>query len=210
MFDTSRIYPMLDKVQAYLGRWLEGHLEQIYPTDWWDRGVMSVLVPEQCEQVLDDGAKTPSDLDLSMQISVFRGNWTLLRRKFHLNPQLYDDAAAVKRIRNKYSHKKSGKDYEERFEHDMEAVTLFLKGLGAPEDYFRRTRNQIREDEATVNNNQENAVMSYHERIQRIKPISFDAVIDAARVVLPDDVRRAPWIGLEHGVVPLDSEQKLD
>ena len=210
MFDTSRIHVMLDKVQEYLGQWLEGHLNQIYPTDWWERCVMSVLVPEQREHVLDDGAQTPEDLDLAMQITVFRGNWNLLRRKFHLNPQLYDDAAAVKRIRNKYSHKKSGKDYEERFEHDMETVTLFLKGLGAPEDYFRRKRNPIREDEATVNNNQENAVMSYHERIQRVNPISFDAVIEAARVVLPDNVRRAPWIGLEHGVIPLDSEQKLD
>lgn len=210
MFDTSRIHVMLDKVQEYLGQWLEGHLNQIYPTDWWERCVMSVLVPEQREHVLDDGAQTPEDLDLAMQITVFRGNWNLLRRKFHLNPQLYDDAAAVKRIRNKYSHKKSGKDYEERFEHDMETVTLFLKGLGAPEDYFRRKRNPIREDEATANNNQENAVMSYHERIQRVNPISFDAVIEAARVVLPDNVRRAPWIGLEHGVVPLDTEQKLD
>lgn len=201
---------MLDKVQEYLGQWLESHLKQLYPADWWNRCVMSVLVPEQREHVLDDGAQTPEDLDLAMQITVFRGNWNLLRRKFHLNPQLYDDAAAVKRIRNKYSHKKSGKDYEERFEHDMETVTLFLKGLGAPEDYFRRKRNPIREDEATANNNQENAVMSYHERIQRVNPISFDAVIEAARVVLPDNVRRAPWIGLEHGVIPLDSQQKLD
>ena len=47
MFDTSRIHPMLDKVQIYLGKWLEGHLNQIYPTDWWERCVMSVLVPEQ-------------------------------------------------------------------------------------------------------------------------------------------------------------------
>lgn len=210
MFDTSRIHVMLDKVQEYLGQWLESHLKQLYPADWWNRCVMSVLVPEQREHVLDDGVQTPEDLDLAMQITVFRGNWNLLRRKFHLNPQLYDDAAAVKRIRNKYSHKKSGKDYEERFEHDMETVTLFLKGLGAPEDYFRRKRNPIREDEATANNNQENAVMSYHERIQRVNPISFDAVIEAARIVLPDNVRRAPWIGLEHGVIPLDSEQKLD
>ena len=58
MFDTSRIHPMLDKVQEYLGSWLEDHLKQIYPTDWWDKCVMSVLVPEQCERALDDGAKT--------------------------------------------------------------------------------------------------------------------------------------------------------
>ena len=71
MFDTSRIHPMLDKVQTYLGKWLEGHLKQIYPTDWWERCVMSVLVPEQREHVLDDGAQTPEDLDLAMQITVY-------------------------------------------------------------------------------------------------------------------------------------------
>lgn len=143
MFDTSRIHPMLDKVQAYLGPWLEDHLKQIYPADWWDKGVMSVLVPEQCERVLDDGAKTPADLDLAMQITVFRGNWTLLRRRFHLNPQLYDDAATVKRVRNKYSHKKSGKDYEKRFEHDMETVRLFLEGLGISSENIRVTANNV-------------------------------------------------------------------
>ena len=218
MFDTSRIHPMLDKVQTYLGKWLEGHLKQIYPTDWWERCVMSVLVPEQREHVLDDGAQTPEDLDHAMQITVFRGNWMLLRRKFHLNPQLYDDAAAVKRIRNKYSHKKSGKDYEERFKHDMETVRLFLKGLGAPESLLNEdghvTNGLQANDQSSVNRsnlgNQENVVMSYRDRVNGINPISFNAVIDAARQVLPDNIRKAPWIGLEHGIVPLDTEQKLD
>lgn len=40
--------------------------------------------------------------------------------------------------------------------------------------------------------------------------MSFNEVIDVAFKSLPDSVRRAPWIGLEHGVVPLDTEQKLD
>ena len=35
MFDTSRIHPMMDKVQAYLGQWFEDHLKQIRPADWW-------------------------------------------------------------------------------------------------------------------------------------------------------------------------------
>lgn len=217
MFDTSRIHPMLDKVQAYLGPWLEDHLKQIYPTDWWDKCVMSVLVPEQCERVLDDGAETPADLDLGMQITVFRGNWTLLRRKFHLNPQLYDDAATVKRIRNKFCHRKSSKDYEERFEHDLKTVKLFLKGLGAPESLLNENRgaqngsqeNNNRDNQRDLTN-QENVIMSYRDRINGITPISFNAVIDAARLVLPTDIRKAPWIGLEHGVVPLDTEQKLD
>lgn len=217
MFDTSRIHPMLDKVQEYLGLWLEDHLKQIYPTDWWDKCVMSVLVPEQCERALDDGAKTPSDLDLGMQITVFRGNWTLLRRKFHLNPQLYDDAATVKRVRNKYSHKKAGKNYEDRFEHDFTTVKLFLKGLGAPESLLNENRNSQNgsqrnndPDNSHRRNNQENVVMSYNDRVRGINPMSFNAVIDAAHKVLPGDIRRAPWIGLEHGVVPLDTEQKLD
>lgn len=213
MFDTSMIHPMLDKVQIYLGKWLENHLKQIYPADWWNNCVMSVLVPEQCERALDDGAKIPADLDLGMQITVFRGNWTLLRRKFHLNPQLYDDAAAVKRIRNKYSHKKSGKDYEERFEHDMETVKLFLKELGATDSLLNEihavNENGNRDNQGSINN-RENVTMSYRDRVNGLNPISFNAVIDAARQVLPDDIRKAPWIGLEHGVVPLDTEQKLD
>lgn len=217
MFDTSRIHPMLDKVQEYLGLWLEDHLKHIYPTDWWDKCVMSVLVPEQCERALDDGAKTPSDLDLGMQITVFRGNWTLLRRKFHLNPQLYDDAATVKRVRNKYSHKKASKNYEDRFEHDFKTVNLFLKGLGAPDSLLNENRNvqpgsqrNNDSDNSLRLNNQENVVMSYNDRVNGLNPISFNAVIDAARKVLPSDIRQAPWIGLEHGVVPLDTEQKLD
>ena len=40
--------------------------------------------------------------------------------------------------------------------------------------------------------------------------MSFNDVIDAAVRALPDKVRKAPWIGLEHGVVPLDTEQKLN
>ncbi|MBO6121186.1 MAG: AAA family ATPase [Kiritimatiellae bacterium] len=208
---------MLDKVQAYLGTWLEDHLKQIYPADWWDKCVMSVLVPEQCERALDDGATTPADLDLGMLITVFRGNWTLLRRRFHLNPQLYDDAATVKRIRNQYCHRKSSKDYGERFEHDLKTVKLFLKGLGAPETLLNENRSA--QNGSHENNNpykprdiynQENVIMSYRDRINGINPISFKAIIDAARLVLPTSIRKAPWIGLEHGVVPLDTEQKLD
>ena len=183
---------MLDKVQAYLGPWLEDHLKQIYPTDWWDRCVMSVLVPEQCERALDNGATTPADLDLGMQITVFRGNWTLLRRRFHLNPQLYDDAATVKRIRNKYSHRTASIANDNRFEHDMETVSLFLKGLGASADLIGGER---RGEESHT---------------PRVSAMTFDSIIEAARADLSGNVRRAPWIGLEHGVVPLDTEQKLD
>ena len=191
MFDTSRIHPMLDKVQIYLGQWLEDHLKQIRPVDWWERCVLDVLVPEQRENVINDGAKNPSELDLSTQISVFRGNWLSLRRKFHLDPQLYDDAISVKRIRNKYSHKKSSENYESRFDHNLETVRLFLKGLGA----------SIPETEEGELKKEGNAMDNL---------MTFDNIIEAARTALPDNIRRAPWIGLEHGVVPLDTEQKLD
>ena len=197
MFDTSRIHPMLDKVQTYLGQWLEDHLKQIRPADWWERCVMDVLVPEQRENVLNDGANNPSGLDLSMQISVFRGNWQSLRRRFHLSPQLYDDAIAVKRIRNKYSHKKSSEDYDSRFEHDMETVRLFLKGLGASDDMIDVGASTRDTESSEAREEMEHAM-------------TFDSIIESARVALPANVRRAPWIGLEHGVVPLDTEQKLN
>jgi hypothetical protein len=63
MFDTSRIHPMLDKVQTYLGQWLEDHLKQIRPADWWERCVMdqytflyriySGAVENGCEEYAD-------------------------------------------------------------------------------------------------------------------------------------------------------------
>lgn len=176
MFDTSRIHLMLDKVQAFLGQWLEEHLKQIYPTDWWDRCVMSVLAPEQREHVLDDGAMSPADLDLSMQITVFRGNWTLLRRKFHLNPQLYDDAAAVKRIRNKFSHKKSGKDYEERFDHDMETVNLFLKALGFPSMSNASLEQSSATSKSTFSNEQMFAIPATESSINAIEMLGVPKI----------------------------------
>lgn len=194
MFDTSRIHPMLDKVQSYLGQWLEDHLKQIRPTDWWERCVLDVLLPEQRKNVLNDGAKNPSELDLSVQISVFKANWISLRGKFHLVQQLYNDAVSVKCIRNKYSHKKSSENYASRFEHDCETIRLFLKGLGVTED-------------ATIEYSsiKENGFSDNTE-----KPMTFQNIIEAAHAALPTKVRRAPWIGIEHGVKPLDTDLKLD
>lgn len=194
MIDTAQIHLMMHKVQEFLGQWLECHLKEICPDDWWARCVMDVLVPEQRENVLNDGATSPSGLDLAMQLSVFRGNWQSFRRKYHLNPQLYDDAIAVKRIRNKYSHWKSTDSYDDRLDHDMETVRLFLKGLGAPDM-------QIAGDKQTKDNATDKT---------KEETMTFDSIIEDARNTLPKEVRRAPWIGLGHGVEPLDTEQKLN
>lgn len=43
-----------------------------------------------------------------------------------------------------------------------------------------------------------------------MNPLTFNAIISGAWEALPENCRRAPWIGLEHGVEPLDTEQKLD
>ena len=208
MFDTSQIHPLLDSVQSYLGKWLEEHLKECRPADWWERCVMDVLVPEQRVNVLDDGAKSLSRVDLSILLSVFRGNWQSLRRRFHLNPQAYDDAASVKRIRNKYSHRKVGEDYRERFDHDMRTVRFFLKEIGAPVGHAETDGVCKVENEGSGFSVR--GSMSYADRIGSLKPIAFDSIVETARESLPENIRRAPWIGLEHGVVPLDSEQKLD
>lgn len=53
--------------------------------------------------------------------------------------------------------------------------------------------------------------MAYSGRMKKIcRPIEFGNIVEAAREALPPDVRRVPWMGLEHGIVPLDTEQKLD
>ena len=81
-----------------------------------------------------------------MQVSVFRYNWPSLLETFHLNRQLYNDAVAVKQIRNKYDHKKRNNRIDmERYRHDIETVYLFLKELNAPDEVLDVARSILQE-----------------------------------------------------------------
>lgn len=52
--------------------------------------------------------------------------------------------------------------------------------------------------------------MSYIEELYRIEKPSFEKIINLAVRRLPDNLRRTPWVGLNHGIDLLDTEDKLN
>lgn len=144
--DTTRIQMLVDKVQDFLGGWLEQKLKAIHPKGYWQSAVLAALDERQRKIVKEDGSSCPQELDLPMQVSVFRYNWPSLLETFHLNRQLYNDAVAVKQIRNKYDHKKRNAVIDwERYHHDIETVYLFLKELKAGEKLLDEVREVLSE-----------------------------------------------------------------
>ena len=145
-FDTTRIQMLVDKVQEFLGGWLEQKLKAIHPNGYWQSAVLAALDERQRKIVKEDGSSCPQELDLPMQVSVFRYNWPSLLETFHLNRQLYNDAVAVKQIRNKYDHKKRNAVIDwERYHHDIETIYLFLKELKAGEKLLDEVREILSE-----------------------------------------------------------------
>lgn len=145
-FDTTRIQMLVDKVQEFLGGWLEQKLKAIHPNGSWQSAVLAALDERQRKIVKEDGSSCPQELDLPMQVSVFRYNWPSLLETFHLNRQLYNDAVAVKQIRNKYDHKKRNAVIDwERYHHDIETIYLFLKELKAGEKLLDEVREILSE-----------------------------------------------------------------
>jgi len=144
--DTTRIQMLVDKVQDFLGGWLEQKLKAIHPNEYWQSAVLAALDERQRKIVKEDGSSCPQELDLPMQVSVFRYNWPSLLETFHLNRQLYNDAVAVKQIRNKYDHKKRNAVIDwERYHHDIETIYLFLKELKADEKLLDEVREILSE-----------------------------------------------------------------
>lgn len=147
--DTTKIQELVDKVQDFLGGWLEQKLKAIHPEGYWQSSVLAALDERQAKIVKEDGSSCPQELDLPMQVTVFRYNWPSLLETFHLNRQLYNDAVAVKLIRNKYDHKKRNSRIDlERYRHDIETVYLFLKELNASEKVLDEVRSVLQEAES--------------------------------------------------------------
>jgi len=134
MPDAIKIQMILDKVQVFLVRWLDCHLKRVYQTDFWHGAVLNVLTPDQRSSVEEDGAQSFEDLDFATLISVFLGNFRVLRREVHLDPELSDMAKHVKKIRNLYAHKNSKaitKPDPKKVKYHCETLHHFLEGLGA-------------------------------------------------------------------------------
>ena len=80
MPDTIKIQMILDKVQVFLAQWLDCHLRRVYKTNFWQSAVLDALTKDQCSNVEEDGACTLEDLDFATLVSVFLGNFRVLRR----------------------------------------------------------------------------------------------------------------------------------
>lgn len=134
MPDTIRIQMVLDKVQVFLEQWLDSHLKCIYQNDFWQMAVLNALTAEQREDVEESGAKSLADLDLSMLIAVFLGNFRALRKSAHVDSELTDMAKHVKKIRNLYAHRNAKtiqKPDSQKIKYHIDTLKHFLEGLGA-------------------------------------------------------------------------------
>lgn len=134
MLDTSKIQMFLDKVQVFLERWLDCHLKRVFKSGFWQSAVLSVLTPEQRENVEDSGARTLAELDFATLIAVFLGNFKALRHEVHLDPELSDMAKHIKKIRNLYAHKNSKtitNPNPDKVKYHVDTLYHFLEGLGA-------------------------------------------------------------------------------
>ena len=134
--DAYQITRVLDGLLVFLADWMQKVLYKIHPVDWWNRGVMNVLLPEQREEALDNGAKGLDDLDFAALISVFIGNFRQIRRETNISPEMSDLAKHAKRIRNIYSHKNAKKIANvnaAKINFHMAVIHQFLDGLGTNE-----------------------------------------------------------------------------
>ncbi len=138
MSDTIQM--VLDKVQVFLAQWLDSHLKGIYQKDFWQMAVLGVLTAEQIENVEESGARSLDGLDFATLIAVFLGNFKVLRKSTHLDPELADMAKHAKKIRNLFAHRDARtikNPNAKKTGYQIESLQHFLEGLGADDALVR-------------------------------------------------------------------------
>lgn len=141
MLDVTKFRAMMDEVIVFLSEWLERHLKIVYGNMNWNAHVYSVLSPDQQKFVTESGANSLDRLDLSALISVFVGNFVVLRKKFQLDADLKSMALTAKTLRNADSHR-TAKDIktltEDKLQYRLLSLKTLLAGLGADESVVRK------------------------------------------------------------------------
>lgn len=143
--EMGKIYMALDSVTRFLAKWLDDNLKKL-SSNYWHPYVVSLLCEQQKKAVEEKGAKSLYDLDLPTILSVFINNRKHLVRNFGMRSQLFSYAHDVKEIRNKYFHKTAKPVAERVFNHDLETISLFLEGLGAPSEIMIETRDELKKE----------------------------------------------------------------
>lgn len=141
MLDATKFRAMMDEVIVFLSEWLERHLKIVYGNINWNAHVYSVLSPDQQKFVTESGANSLDRLDLSALISVFVGNFVVLRKKFQLDADLKSMALTAKTLRNADSHR-TAKDIktltEDKLQYRLLSLKTLLVGLGADESVVKK------------------------------------------------------------------------
>ena len=141
MLDATKFRAMMDEVIVFLSEWLERHLKIVYGNINWNAHIYSMLSPDQQKFVTESGANSLDRLDLSALISVFVGNFVVLRKKFQLDADLKSMALTAKTLRNADSHR-TAKDIktltEDKLQYRLLSLKTLLVGLGADESVVRK------------------------------------------------------------------------
>ena len=123
-----------DEVQAILALWLMCALKGIWKEGFWEKGVLDKLSDEQRKNAADDGAKGLDQIDFASLISVFIGNFSLLRQNYHVRSQMFDMAKHIKTIRNNDAHKSARsimRPNQKELQYDLDTLNRFVDGLNA-------------------------------------------------------------------------------
>ena len=126
------VQSLLDKLQARLALWLQAWLAVMHPTNLWQKAVVPNLSSLQLQNAKDDGAKRIVDLDLTALLSVFIGNFRVLRSKAHIKQEMQTMAFHIKDVRHDYAHKKTTVILNvepKTLQYHVDTVSRFLEGL---------------------------------------------------------------------------------
>ena len=132
--DAGMIGKRRDEVQVILAIWLKNALKGIWKEKLWEKGVLDKLSEEQRRNAADDGAKGLDQIDFASLISVFIGNFSLLRQNVHVRYQMFDMAKHIKTIRNDDAHKGAReimKPNQKELQYDLDTLDRFVEGLNA-------------------------------------------------------------------------------
>ena len=122
----------MDVVQARLGRWLDGWLTIVYPTDVWKNAVAKNLSEIQYQNARQRGIRKIIDLDLNALLSVFLGNFRDLQSVSHMEDEMQSLAHLVRNIRHDYSHVRTSSLVTPKIQqtqYHLDNLSQFLYGL---------------------------------------------------------------------------------
>lgn len=131
----------------YLCRWLEKHLVQINPDDWWASLVLNQLTPNQKRVIEKCGSNSLQALDLAALLRVMDQNWFSLGSQVKtLEPEQRGYLKEMQGIRNRWSHVSvSGLSADDELR-DLDTIlrfNLFIEAAPADIEQISRAKKRL-------------------------------------------------------------------